>query len=80
MLCITILQILLDLLPVFCYVTATGLLTAPSTFQVVCRIEGLASRAGVALDNFFEPLFVADRLDSFKIGPDLNPMRHCRLK
>jgi hypothetical protein len=65
---------------VFRYVTATGLLTALSTFQVVCRIEGLASRAGVVLPNFFEPLFIANRLDSFKIVPKLHPVRHCRLK
>ena len=41
----------------FGYVTATGLFTALSTFQVVGGIEGLASWAGIAFPNFFEPLF-----------------------
>jgi hypothetical protein len=75
-----ILQILLGFWPVFCHVTATGLLTALSTFQVVRRIQGLASRAGVVLSEFFEPLFIANRFDSLKIVSELYPMRHCRLK
>jgi hypothetical protein len=75
-----ILQILLDLLPVFCCVTATGLLTALSTFQVVGGIEGLVSWAGIVSSNFLEPLFIPNKLDSFKIDPELDPMRHCRLK
>ena len=74
------LQILLDLLPVFCYEIATGLLTALSTFQVVGGIEGFASWAGIVFLNFLEPLFIPNRLDSFKIDPELDPMRHCRLK
>jgi hypothetical protein len=44
-----ILQILLDLLPVFCYVIATGLPAALSTIQVVGGIEGLASIADIVL-------------------------------
>jgi hypothetical protein len=65
---------------VFCYVTATRLLTALSTFQVVGGIEGLASSAGIIFPDFFEPLLIPNRSDSFKVVPKLDPMRHCRLK
>jgi hypothetical protein len=65
---------------VLCYVTATRRLTAFSTFQVVSGIEGLASWAGIIVPDFFEPLFVPNRLDSFKVSPELYSMRHCRLK
>jgi hypothetical protein len=75
-----LLQILLDLLLVFGYVTAARLFTALSTFQVVGGIDDLASWAGIAFSNLLEPLFIANRLDSFKIDPQLDPMRHCRLK
>jgi hypothetical protein len=54
----TILQILLDLLLVFGYISAARLLTALSTFQVVGGIEGLASWAGIVFPNFLEPLFI----------------------
>ena len=75
-----ILQILLDYLLVFGYVIAARRFAALSTFQVVGGIEGLASWAGIVSSNFLEPLFIPNKLDSFKIDPELDPMRHCRLK
>jgi len=63
-----------------CHITATRLLTALSAFQVIGGIEALASRAGIMSPNFIEPLLIPNRLDSFKIVPKLNPVRHCRLK
>ena len=74
-----ILQILFDLLLVFGYVNAAWLFTALSTFQVVGGIDALASWAGIVFPNFLQPLFIANRFDSFKIDPKLDPMRHCRL-
>jgi hypothetical protein len=65
---------------VFCYITATGLLTALSTFQIVGGIDGSASWTGIVFLNFLKPLFIPNRLDSFKIDPELDPMRHCGLK
>jgi hypothetical protein len=65
---------------VFCYVTATGLLTALSAFQVVGGIDCLASRANILSPDFLEPLPEAKRLDPIKIFPKLDPMRHRRLK
>jgi hypothetical protein len=62
------------------YVITAGLFAALSTFQVVCGIDGSASCTGIVFSNFLEPLFIADRLDSFKIGPDFYPMRHCSLE
>jgi hypothetical protein len=62
------------------YVTAAGLFTAPSTLQVVGGIDDLASWAGVVLLHILEPLLIADRLHSFKIHPQLDPVRHRRLK
>jgi hypothetical protein len=62
------------------YVIAAGLFPALSTFQVVSGIKSLALRTGIGFPNFLEPLFIANRLDSFKIDPKLDPMRHCRLK
>lgn len=75
-----ILQILLDFLLVFGYVTAAGLSATLPTFQVVGGIDSLASWAGMVLPNFLKPLFITNRLDSFEIDPQLNPMRHCGLK
>jgi hypothetical protein len=65
---------------VFGYVTAARLFAALSTFQVVGGIDDLASWTGIVLPNFLEPFSVADRLDSCKIDPQLDPVRHCRLK
>jgi hypothetical protein len=62
------------------YVTAAGLFTAPSTFQIVGGIDDLASWAGVVILHFLEPLFMADRLHPFKIHPQLDPVGHCSLK
>jgi hypothetical protein len=62
------------------YVITTWSFAAFSTFQVVGGIEGLASWTGVFFSNLLEPLFIPNRLDSFKIGPKLYPMRHPRLK
>jgi hypothetical protein len=64
----------------FCYITATRLLTALSASQVVGGIEGLASRAGIISPDFLEPLLISNKLDSFKVVPKLDPMGHCRLK
>jgi len=75
-----VLQILLDYALVFGYVITTRLFAALSTFQVVRGVDDLASWAGIVLPNFLEPLFIADRPDSFEIYPQLDPMRHCRLK
>jgi len=76
----SILQVLLDYLLVFGYVIAARLFAALSTFQVVGGIDDLAPWAGIVSPNFLEPLFITNRLDSFKIDPKLDPMRHCRLK
>jgi hypothetical protein len=65
---------------VFGYVIAARLFAAFSTFQVVGGIDDFASWAGIVFPNFLEPLFITNRLDSFKIDPKLDPMRHCRLK
>jgi hypothetical protein len=65
---------------VFCYVTAARLLTALSASQVVGGIDSLALWAGIISPNFFEPLSIPNRLDSLKVVPKLDPMRHCRLK
>jgi hypothetical protein len=65
---------------VFSYITATGLITTLPTFQVVGGIEGLTSWAGIIFPDFPEPLFIPNRLDSFKITPKLDPVRHSRLK
>jgi len=65
---------------VFCYVIATGIFTALSTFQIIGGIDDLAPWAGIISSNFLEPLFITNRLDSFKIDPKPDPMRHCRLK
>ena len=62
------------------YVITAGLFAALSTFQVVSGIEGLASWTGVVFLDFLQPLFVPNVLDSFKIDPEFDPMRHCRLK
>jgi hypothetical protein len=76
----SILQILFDYLLVFGYVIATGIFAALSTFQVVGGIDGLAPWAGIVFSNFLEPFFITNRLDSFKIDPELDPMRHFRLE
>jgi hypothetical protein len=76
----SILHILLDYLTVPGYVIAAGLFTAPSTFQIVGGIDDLASWTGVVLLHILEPLFIADRLHPFKIHPQLDPVRHRRLK
>jgi hypothetical protein len=65
---------------VFCYITATRLFTALSTLQVVGGIDCSASRTGIVLSDFLEPLFITYRFDSFQIAPKLDPVRHCRLK
>jgi len=75
-----VLQILLDYALVFGYVITTRLFAALSTFQVVRGVDDLASWAGIVLPNFLEPLFIPNKLDSFKIDPKLDPMRHCILK
>jgi len=75
-----ILQILLDLLLVFGYVIAARLFTARSTFQIVGGIDRLAPWAGIVFPHLLEPLCITDRLDAFKIDPQLDPMRHRRLK
>jgi hypothetical protein len=62
------------------YVGTTGLFATLATFQVVGGIEGLASWAGVVSPDLFEPLLIPNRLDSFKIDPKFDPVRHCRLK
>jgi len=72
--------VLLDYLAVPGYVIAAGLFTAPSTFQVVGGIDDLASWTGVVFLHFLEPLFIADRPHPFKIHPQLDPVRHRRLK
>ena len=77
---LSILQVLIDRLPMIGYVITAGLFAALSTFQVVGWIKGLASRTGVVFLNFLEPLFITNRLDSFKIDPEFDPMRLCRLK
>jgi hypothetical protein len=64
----------------FGYVITAGLFAALSTFQIVGGIDDLAPWAGIISPNFLEPLFITNRLDSFKIDPKLDPMRHCRLK
>ena len=77
---LSILQVFLDVLLVFGDVIAAGFFAALAAFQVVGGIDGLAPWAGIVSPNFLEPLFITNRLDSFKIGPQLDPMRHCRLK
>ena len=62
------------------YVITAGLFTAFSTFKVVCGIDGFASRASIVSSDFLEPKFIPDRLDAFKIDPEFDSMRHCRLK
>ena len=62
------------------YVNTAGFFAALSTFQVIGGIEGLASWTNVVFLDFLEPLFIPNRLDSFKIDPEFDPMRHCRLK
>ena len=62
------------------YVITAGLFTALSTFQVVGGIEGLASWTGIVFFNFLEPLFIPNRLDSSKVNPEFDTVRHCRLK
>jgi|GEM_PF-2114704 len=64
----------------FGYVIAAGLFAALSTFQVVGGIDDLAAWAGIVTPHFLEPLFITNRLDSFKIDPQLDAVRHCRLK
>jgi len=74
------LQILLDLLLVFGNVMAARIFTALSTLKVVGGIEDLAPWAGIVSPNLLEPFFITNGLDSFKIGPQFDPMGHCRLK
>jgi hypothetical protein len=62
------------------YVITAGLFATLSTFQVVSGIEGLASWTGILFFYFLEPLFIPNRLDSFKVDPEFDPVRHCRLK
>jgi hypothetical protein len=62
------------------YVITAGLFAALSAFQVISAIKGLASWTGVISLNFHKPLFIPDRLDSSKIDPEFDPMRHCSLK
>jgi hypothetical protein len=62
------------------YIVTAGLFAALSAFQVVGGIKGLASWAGVIFLNFLEPLFIPNRLDSSKVVPEFDPVRHCRLK
>jgi len=62
------------------YVIAARLFAALSTSQVVGGIDDLAPWAGIVFPNFLEPLFIPNKLDSFKIDPKLDPMRHCILK
>ena len=40
----------------------------------------MASWANIVFPNFLEPLSIANRLDSFKIVPEFDPMRLCGLK
>jgi hypothetical protein len=65
---------------VFGYIIAARLFAALSTFQVVGGIDDLAPWAGIVFPTFLEPKFITNRLDSFKIDPKLDPMRHCKLK
>ena len=77
---LSILQVLFDHLPMIGDVITARLFTALSTFQVVGGVKGLASWTAVNLLNFLEPLFIPNRLDSSKVAPDFNSVRHCRLK
>jgi hypothetical protein len=65
---------------VFCYIIATRLFTTLPTFQVVGGIDDSTLWTSVVFPDFLEPLFIADRLDSFQIVPKLDPVRHCGLK
>jgi hypothetical protein len=76
----SILQKLLDGLRMFRYIIAAWHFTAVPTFPVISGIDGLAMRTGVVFPHFLEPLFIAGRPDSFKIGPKLYPMGHGGLK
>jgi hypothetical protein len=58
------------------YITATGLFSALSTFQIVGRIDGSATWTDVVFLDFPEPLFITNRFDSFQIGPKFDSMRH----
>jgi hypothetical protein len=81
MLCITyILQVLFDRLPMIGHVITAGFFAAPATFQIVGGVDGSASWASIVFSNLLEPSFITNRLDSFKTGPELYPMRHFRLK
>ena len=77
---LSILQVLIDRLPMIGYVITAGLFAALSTFKVVSGIDGLASWTGVVFLNFLEPLFIPKRLDPSEVDPEFDPMRHCRLK
>jgi len=76
----SVLQIPFDCLLVFGYVIAAWLFTALSAFQVVGGIDGPALRAGIVSPDFIQPSLIANSLDSFKIGPQFDPMGLFRLK
>ena len=73
-------EILLDLLPVFTDVRATGSLATRSTLPIIGGIDGAAVRAGIVFSGFLEPLLIANGFDSCEIVPQLDPMRHGRLE
>lgn len=77
---VSVLQILFDCLFMFGDIATARLLPALSTFWVIGGVDALAPLAAIVFSDFFEPLSMPDRLDSFKIRPKFYSMRHCRLK
>ena len=73
-------HMVLDRLSVFFHITATRILAALSTFQIVGGVKGPACGARIMSLDFLEPLLIPNRLDSFQVVPKLDPMRHRRLK
>ena len=60
--------------------TATGLMTTLAAVSIIGGVDDLALRAGIVFSDFLKPLSPAGRLDPGEIAPQLDPMRHGRLK
>ena len=60
--------------------TTTGLMATLAAVSIIGGVDGLALWAGIVFSDLLEPLSPADRLDLSEIAPQLDPVRHGRLK
>ena len=65
---------------VFGHIITARFMAAIPAFQIVSGIDVPALWTSIVFSDFFEPLLIPNSFYLFKIGPKLNPVRHCRLE